>query len=233
MVPQALRRQQPSGDLRPAQRVLWPVTRRVRRIDRAQHWVKPGRMAHRYTHCWAKRPNHPCANAAPSHSFRAPCATTEVSGTSTTTIVVNPAVVTPVLLSSAINLSATLQRSRVSASGDVVVRNGSGAALSGAVVTATWTAAWRRDGDADRSIRFDRCCQVQHYLQPRYLYAACQQHQQDGLQFRQRPRCLEQQYCEVILCNARAGPVRAAPFPLRTTVDEEARHGNVGATRWT
>ena len=54
-------------------------------------------------------------------------------------MVVNPVVVTPILRSNAINLSATLQRSRVSVIGDVVVRSGGGAAVSGAVVSATWT----------------------------------------------------------------------------------------------
>ncbi len=65
-----------------------------------------------------------------------------VDGTSangTTTVVVNPVVAIPVLRSTAINLSATLQRSRVNASADVVVGNGSGVAVSGAVVAATWT----------------------------------------------------------------------------------------------
>ncbi len=57
----------------------------------------------------------------------------------TTTVVVNPVVAIPVLRSTAINLSATLQRSRVNASADVVVGNGSGVAVSGAVVAATWT----------------------------------------------------------------------------------------------
>ncbi|MBK8336257.1 MAG: hypothetical protein IPL03_06550 [Sterolibacteriaceae bacterium] len=56
-----------------------------------------------------------------------------------TTIVVNPVVAIPVLRSTAINLAATLQRSRVNAIGDVVVGNGSGVAVSGAVVAATWT----------------------------------------------------------------------------------------------
>lgn len=56
-----------------------------------------------------------------------------------TTIVVNPVVVIPVLRSTAINLAGTLQRSRVNAIGDVVVGNGSGVAVSGAVVAATWT----------------------------------------------------------------------------------------------
>ncbi|MBL0125841.1 MAG: hypothetical protein IPP88_25365 [Betaproteobacteria bacterium] len=60
------------------------------------------------------------------------------SASSTATIVVNPVVVTPVLRSTAINLSATLQKNKVSASGNVVVQNSSGVVISGAVVSATW-----------------------------------------------------------------------------------------------
>jgi PKD repeat protein len=60
------------------------------------------------------------------------------SASGTVTIIVNPASNT-VLRSTAINLSATLQRRTVSVSGNVVVMNTSGAAVSGAVVSATWT----------------------------------------------------------------------------------------------
>lgn len=87
-------------------------------------------------------------NNTSSHTYTVPgtytvtLAVTYANGSSasgTTTVVVNPVVVTPILRSNAINLSATLQRNRVSVIGDVVVRNGGGAAVSGAVVSATWT----------------------------------------------------------------------------------------------
>jgi len=61
-----------------------------------------------------------------------------ISGSAMATITVNPVVITPTLRSTAINLSATLQRNKVSATGNVVVTNNSGAAVSGAVVSATW-----------------------------------------------------------------------------------------------
>jgi hypothetical protein len=44
-----------------------------------------------------------------------------------------------VLRSTAINLSATLQGKKVSVTGNVVVKDGNGAAVSGAAVTATLT----------------------------------------------------------------------------------------------
>lgn len=87
-------------------------------------------------------------NSTSSHTYTVPGTYTVTltvayaNGTTasgTTTVVVNPAVVVPVVRSAAINLSATLQRNRVSAIGDVVVRNASGAGVSGAVVSATWT----------------------------------------------------------------------------------------------
>jgi len=53
------------------------------------------------------------------------------------TIIVNPS--STVLRSTAIDLSATLQGKKVSVSGNVTVRDSSGAAVSGAVVSATWT----------------------------------------------------------------------------------------------
>ena len=59
------------------------------------------------------------------------------SASGTVTIIVNPASNT-VLRSTAIDLSATLQGRKVSVSGNVVVMNASGAAVSGAVVSATW-----------------------------------------------------------------------------------------------
>lgn len=61
------------------------------------------------------------------------------SAGASTTITVNPVVVTPVLRSTAINLSATLQKNKVTATGDVAVKDGSGAVIPGAVVSATWT----------------------------------------------------------------------------------------------
>jgi len=61
------------------------------------------------------------------------------SATASTTITVNPVVVTPVLRSTAINLSATLQKSKVSATGTVVVKDSNGAVIPGAVVSAAWT----------------------------------------------------------------------------------------------
>jgi PKD repeat protein len=60
-----------------------------------------------------------------------------VSRSDTVTITVNAAGST-VLRSTAINLSATLQSRKVSVTGNVVVKNTSGAAVSGAVVSATW-----------------------------------------------------------------------------------------------
>lgn len=85
--------------------------------------------------------------ASPSHTY--PSAGTHTatltvidnnnaSASDTATIIVNPAS-TPVLRSTAINLSATLQGKKVSVSGNVVVKDGNGAAVAGAVVSATWT----------------------------------------------------------------------------------------------
>ncbi len=56
---------------------------------------------------------------------------------SSVTIVVNPDGNT-VLRSTTINLSATLKGKKVSVTGDVVVKNANGAAVPGAVVSATW-----------------------------------------------------------------------------------------------
>jgi PKD repeat protein len=61
-----------------------------------------------------------------------------VSASATTTIIVNPAVST-VLRSTAINLSATLQKNKVNATGTVIVQDSNGVAISGAVVAVTWT----------------------------------------------------------------------------------------------
>ncbi len=61
-----------------------------------------------------------------------------VSASDTVTIIVSPAGNT-VLRSTAINLSATPQGKKVGLTGNVVVKNGSGAAVSGAMVSATWT----------------------------------------------------------------------------------------------
>ena len=52
---------------------------------------------------------------------------------------ISGAVVSTVLRSTAIDLSATLQRKQVRVSGNVAVNDSSGAAVSGAVVSATWT----------------------------------------------------------------------------------------------
>ena len=60
------------------------------------------------------------------------------SASASVAVTVSPAVST-VLRSTAINLSATLQKNKVSATGAVVVKNSTGTAISGAVVSATWT----------------------------------------------------------------------------------------------
>ena len=60
-----------------------------------------------------------------------------VSASDTVTVTVNP-VATQVMRSTAINLSATLQKGKVNVTGTVVVKNSSGAAIPGAVVSATW-----------------------------------------------------------------------------------------------
>jgi PKD repeat protein len=53
------------------------------------------------------------------------------------TIIVSPASST-VLRSAAIDLSATVQGKKISVTGNVAVKDGSGGAVSGAVVSATW-----------------------------------------------------------------------------------------------
>ncbi len=60
------------------------------------------------------------------------------SATATTTITVNPVVVTPAMKSTAISLSASLQRSRVNVTGTVTVKDSNGRAIPGAVVSSTW-----------------------------------------------------------------------------------------------
>jgi PKD repeat protein len=60
------------------------------------------------------------------------------SAKASVTIIVNPAV-NAVLRSTAINLSATVQGKKVSVTGNVVVKDGNGAAVSGAVVSVRWT----------------------------------------------------------------------------------------------
>jgi PKD repeat protein len=60
-----------------------------------------------------------------------------VSRSDTVTIIVNPAGNT-LLRSTSINLSAALQGKKVIVTGTVVVKNASGTAVSGAVVTSTW-----------------------------------------------------------------------------------------------
>jgi PKD repeat protein len=59
------------------------------------------------------------------------------SASATVTIIVNPASNT-VLRSTAIDLSATQQGKKVAVTGNIVVKDGNGAAVSGAVVSATW-----------------------------------------------------------------------------------------------
>lgn len=56
-----------------------------------------------------------------------------------TVVNVLPVVVPPALRSSAIDLSAVLKSNKVNATGRVIVRNGSGALVSGATVKATWS----------------------------------------------------------------------------------------------
>jgi PKD repeat protein len=60
-----------------------------------------------------------------------------VSATDTVTVTVNP-VATQIMRSTAINLSAALQKGRVTVTGTVVVKSSSGAAVPGAVVSTTW-----------------------------------------------------------------------------------------------
>ncbi len=60
-----------------------------------------------------------------------------VSASNSVTITVNP-IVTPALRSTAINLTATRSGSRVTASGQVVVRDAANAAVSGVSVNITW-----------------------------------------------------------------------------------------------
>jgi PKD repeat protein len=63
--------------------------------------------------------------------------TNAVSASNSVTVIVNP-VVASVLRSTDINLSATLQKNKVNVTGNVTVKNSSGAAISGAVVSTTW-----------------------------------------------------------------------------------------------
>ena len=60
-----------------------------------------------------------------------------VSASATTTIIVNP-VVDTVLRSTAVNLSATLKKTTVNVSGTVIVQDGNGVSIPGAVVSITW-----------------------------------------------------------------------------------------------
>lgn len=59
------------------------------------------------------------------------------SASATTTVIVNP-VISNVLRSTAVNLSATLKKTTVNVSGTVVVQDENGKAISGAVVSITW-----------------------------------------------------------------------------------------------
>jgi PKD repeat protein len=88
----------------------------------------------------------PSFNSSTSHTYTAAGTyiatltvfyTNAVSASATVTVTVNPAV-SQVMRSTAINLSATLQRSRVNVTGIVVVESSSGAAIPGAVVSTTW-----------------------------------------------------------------------------------------------
>ena len=60
------------------------------------------------------------------------------TASATTTITVNPVVVVPSMKSTAISLSASLQRSRVTVTGAVTVKNSTGTAIPGAVVSSVW-----------------------------------------------------------------------------------------------
>jgi PKD domain len=78
--------------------------------------------------------------ANPSHTYTATLTVTDnnnASASAAVTIIVNPGSNT-VLRSTAIDLSAALQGKKVSVTGNVVVKSASGAAMSGAVVSATW-----------------------------------------------------------------------------------------------
>ncbi len=90
----------------------------------------------------------PSFSATSSHTYANPgiyTATLTVfysnatSAGASTTITVNPVISTPMLRSSAVTLSATLQRSRVTATGNVAVKDINGTVVPGAVVSATWT----------------------------------------------------------------------------------------------
>lgn len=90
----------------------------------------------------------PSFSGTSSHTYTAPgtyTATLTVyysdttSATASTTITVNPVIATPVLRSAAVTMSATLQRSKVSATGTVAVKDSNGAAIPGAAVSATWS----------------------------------------------------------------------------------------------
>lgn len=61
------------------------------------------------------------------------------SASATTTITVNPVVVVPAMKSTAISLSASLQRGRVNVTGTVTVKDNSGRVVPGAVVSSVWT----------------------------------------------------------------------------------------------
>lgn len=85
----------------------------------------------------AANPSHTYSSAG---TFTATLTVTDnnnVSASDTVTIVVS-AVGNTELRSTAINLSATLQGKKVSVTGNVVVKDVNGAAVSGAVVSATW-----------------------------------------------------------------------------------------------
>ena len=85
----------------------------------------------------AANPSHTYTSAGTYTATLTVTDNNNASASGTVTIIVNPASNT-VLRSTAINLSATLQGRKVSVSGNVVVMNASGAAVSGAVVSATW-----------------------------------------------------------------------------------------------
>jgi PKD repeat protein len=99
------------------------------------------------TYSWSFGDGGNSTAANPSHTYTIPGTytamltvtdNTNISASATVMIIVSPTGNT-LLRSTAINLSAKQQGNKVSVIGNVVVKNVNGAAVSGAVVTATWT----------------------------------------------------------------------------------------------